>query len=368
MPDKLNDEPAAAPLAGGAPVGRMPEGPAPRRPSWLRAAIWSLVVLAAGVALGGAGYRLERSYLIKLPEATRTADGWRLTAQSGQELSGLGLNGSRLIWQDGASIEYLDTADGDLILLGPGAGMRVTWDPAVSDRYAVWFEAERQASLAARLVVYDTVTGRRWTNGEVGSIRSYPSLSGSLAVWCSAVTLGRPRILASFVGGERLIPVADGDGAPVVSGRLVVWARSWTGPFVASELPGGSRWSVSASLTGGKLTGLALAGRTLVWGQGSDAAGSGAVAAVDVDTGGQQTVASGVTGLAGPAYDGRTVVWAERAGAGFRVMGHRLGDSRPFLVAAVEDRVTEVAVSGETVAWIERAAGSFAIVVKRMPR
>ena len=147
-------------------------------------------MLAAGVALGGAGYRLERSYLIKLPEATRTADGWRLTARSGQELSGLGLNGSRLIWQDGASIEYLDTADGDLILLGPGAGMRVTWDPAVSDRYAVWFEAERQASLAARLVVYDTVTGRRWTNGEVGSVHSYPSLSGSLAVWCSALTAG----------------------------------------------------------------------------------------------------------------------------------------------------------------------------------
>ena len=133
----------------------------------------------------------------------------------------------------------MDTTDGDLVLLGPGAGMHVTWDPAVSDRYAVWFEAERQVSVAARLVVYDTVTGRRWTDGEVGSVRSYPALSGSLAVWCSAVTLGQPGILGSYVaGGEQLIPIADGDGAPVVSGGLVVWAQSWTGPFVAQRPPG----------------------------------------------------------------------------------------------------------------------------------
>jgi hypothetical protein len=352
-----------------------------RRPSWLRAAIWSLVILAAGAALGGAGYKYESSYLIKLPEATRTADGWRLAARSGQDLSGLGLDGSRLIWQDGASIEYMDTSDGDLILLGPGAGMSATWDPAVSDRYAVWFEAERQVSVAARLVVYDTVTGRRWTNGDVGSVRSYPALSGSLAVWCSAVTLGAPAILGSYVaGGEQLIPIADGNGAPVVSGSLVVWAQSWNGPFVASDVPGGSRWPVSTSMTGGKLTGLALSGRTLVWGQGSDASGSGVVAAVDVDGGAQQTVASGISGLVGPAYDGRTIVWAERVGdaptatdsahpyGGFRVMGRRLGDSGPFLVAEVADPVTEVAVSGDTVAWIQTAADSSVIVLKGVPR
>jgi hypothetical protein len=341
-----------------------------RRPSWLRAAFWSLVVLVAGAALGGAGYRFERSNAIQLPEATRTADGWRLTAHPGHDLSGLGLNGSRLLWQDGASIEYMDTTDGHLILLGPGAGMRVTWDPAVSDRYAVWFEAERQASIAARLVVYDTVTGRRWTGEEVGSVRSYPALSGSLAVWCSAVEYGRPGILGAYVGGgERLISIADGDGAPVVSGGLVVWAQSWAGPFVAREIPGGSSWPVSASLTSGKLTGLALSGRTLVWGQEGKESGSGVVAAVDVDGGGRRILASGITGLAGPSYDGRTVVWGEKTATGSRVMARRLGSGDGFVVAEVAGAVTEVAVSDDTAAWIQHSdASHYIVILKKLPR
>ena len=173
---------------------------------------------------------------------------------------------------------------------------------------------------------------------------------------------GAPAILGSYVaGGEQLIPIADGNGAPVVSGGLVVWAQSWSGPFVASDIPSGSKWPVSTSMTGAKLTGLALSGRTLVWGRVSDASGSGVVAAVDVDGGAQQTVASGISGLVGPSYDGRTIVWAERVGdaptaidsahpyGGFRVMGRHLADSRPFLVAEVADPVTEVAVSGDTV-------------------
>ncbi len=379
MPDDLTPPPSAPAASGrGAPPAppQVAAGTATaggdrlaRRPSWLRAAIWSLVVLAAGTVLGGAGYRLERSYLFELPQATRTDGAWRLAARSGQELSGLGLNGSRLIWQDGASIEYMDTTDGDLILLGPGAGMRVTWDPAVSDRYAVWFEAERQVSVAAELVVYDTVTGRRWSDGDVGSVRSFPALSGSLAVWCSAVKLGQPRILGSYVaGGEQLIPITAGDGAPVVSDGLVVWAQSWTGPFKAREIPGLSAVPVSASLTSGKLTGLALSGRTLVWGQESSAAGSGVVAAVDVDGGRQQTVASGITGLDGPSYDGKTVVWSETTAAGSRVMARRLGSGDASIVAAVDAAVTEVAVSGGTVAWIQHTGGSYEIVLRGLPR
>ena len=61
------------------------------------------------------------------------------------------------------------------------------------------------------------------------------------------------------------------------------------------------------------------------------------VAACDVDAGQTVTMASGLSGLAGPSYDGRTVVWAERVGdapqvptyAGYRVMGRRLAAARP---------------------------------------
>ena len=126
---------------------------------------------------------------------------------------------------------------------------------------------------------------------------------------------------------------------------------------------------MAADLTDGKLTGLALAGRTLVWGQSSGASGSGVVAAVDVDGGGTKTLASDLTGLAGPAYDGRTVVWGESTADGGRVMGRRLGGGPPFVVAEVGGDVDEVAVSGDTVAWIESSDGArHAIVTARLPQ
>ncbi len=246
--------------------------------------------------------------------------------------------------------------------------MRTTWDPAVGDRYAVWFEAEREASLAAQAVAYDTESGRRWTLAEVGSVRSYPAISGDVAVWCSARTIGAPTINGARVGSGEAFEVAAGDGAPVVSGGLVVWATGWTGPFVAGDVVTGTTWPVSASLTGGRLTAIALAGRTLVWGQG-EADGSGVVAAVDVDGGATTTLASGISGLAGPSYDGRTVVWAEQTASGDRVMGRRLGEADAFVVAEADGAVTEVAVSGATVAWIQRTGGStYAVIVTRLPR
>jgi hypothetical protein len=360
--------PAAPPVANGT-AAAAGGGPS-RRPSWLRAAVWSLVILAAGTALGAAGYRLERTYLVQPPSVLKTAGDWHLSARPGHDLSGLGLSGRRLIWQDGASIEYLDLDEGTVRLLGPGAGMRATWDPAISTRYAVWFEAERPASVAAQAVAYDTVSGRRWTLGTVGSVRSFPALSGDLAVWCSAVRLGRPQILGARIGGTWAIPIADGDGAPVVSGGLVVWASSWTGPFVAKDITSGVSWPVAASLTSGKLTGMALGGSTLVWGQAGTQIGSGVVAAVDVDGGGgQQTIASGVTGLAGPSYDGKTVVWAESSASGSRVMARLPNSGAAVVVARVDGAVTEVAVSDGTAAWIEKDAGSsYSIVVRRLPR
>ena len=166
MPDELTgrpgrsageaaEAPPAPPPVSSAPTPRSPGRPQ-RRPSWLRALLVSLAIVAAGAALGAAGYRVERSHWVQTPAVERTSDGWRLTARTGHELSGLGLNGPHLIWQDGASIEFLDLDKGHVLLLGPGPGLRSTWDPAVGERYAIWFEAERQASLAAQAIAYDT--------------------------------------------------------------------------------------------------------------------------------------------------------------------------------------------------------------------
>ena len=352
--------PASAAKAGGGP---------PRRPSWLRAALFSLVVLAAGTALGAAGYRLEHTLSLQPPDLVRTADGWHISAHQGREFSGLALSGTKLLWQNGAAIEYLEVGSGRLRLLGPGPGMRTTWDPAVGERYAIWFEAERQSSLAARAVAYDTQTGRRWTVTEIGSVRSYPAISGDIAVWCSARQIGVPSINGVRIGSGETLDVAPGSGAPVVSGGLVVWATSWTGPFVAEELASGNSWPVTATLASGRLTGMALAGRTLVWGQATDAGGSGVVATAGVDGGGAATLASGVTGLSGPAYDGRTVVWGEKTASGGRVMGRRSGSGDVFVIADVGGVVKEVGVSGDTVAWIEASGrSSYSLVVRGLPQ
>lgn len=387
MPDELTERhgPAAgfvatpAPLTPAAPAEGAGSRP-PRRPSWLRAALVSLAVVAVGAALGGAGYRFERTHSVRPPTIERAGGGWTITALQGREFSGLGLNGPHLLWQDGASIEYIDLEIGAIRLLGPGPGMHTTWDPAVGPRYAVWFEAEREASIAAEAVAYDTRTGRRWTVADAGAVRSYPAISGDVAVWCSARQLGAPSINGVRVGSGQLFDVAAGTGAPVVSGGLVVWATTWTGPFVAGNVGGGSTWPVAATLTRGRLTGIALAGRTLVWGQAPDEAGTGVVACIDVDAGGTTTLAAGLAGLAGPAYDGRTVVWAERFGdppeavpsshpfGGFRVMGRRLGGGPAFLIAEVAGAVSEVAVSGGVAAWIASDAGRYWIETARLPQ
>ncbi len=391
MPDDLtgpraapDPAPAAQPLtptaSPGAPAANRAGARPPRRPSWLRAVLFSLVVLTAGAALGAAGYRLERTYSVRPPGITRTGDGWTIIGPHQHEFSGLGLDGPRLIWQDGASIEYVHLGEGTVRLLGPGPGMYTTWDPAIGPRYAVWFEAERSSSIAVQAVAYDTQTGRRWTVADIGSARSYPSISGDVAVWCSARTIGVPSINGVRVGGGEAFEVAPGSGAPVVSGGLVVWAATWTGPFVAADLVGGTTWPVAADLTRDRLTGIALAGRTLVWGQGTDQTGSGVVAAVGVDGGGTTTLASGLSGLAGPAFDGTTVVWAQRVGdppkaggsahpfGGFRVMGRRLGGGPAFLIAEVAGTVSEVAVSGDVAAWIASGGGSSWIQTRRLPR
>ena len=353
----------------GAPPGLAPGGRPPRRPSWLRAALYSLIVLVAGAALGAAGYSYEHGRFVQTATVERTADGWSLTARSYRELSGLGLYGEHLIWQDGASVEYMDLDRGKVLLLGPGPGMRTTWDPAVGERYAVWFEAERSESVAAQAVAYDTQTGRRWKLGDIGSVNSYPAISGELVVWSSSMDIGEPAVWGARIHGEWGFPIAPGYGAPVVSGGLVVWATSWTGPFVAEEVASGASWPVAASMGDGRLTGLALSGRELVWGQSADAERTGVVAVADVDSGVTTALALDVTGLAGPSYDGRTAVWGEKTADGGRVMARRPGAGDAFFVAETDGAVVELAVSGERVAWIEHAdGGAWRIVVAGLPQ
>jgi hypothetical protein len=205
-------------------------------------------------------------------------------------------------------------------------------------------------------------------------VYSCPSLSGDIAVWCSARTIAAPAVAGVRIGSKKTLEVAAGYGAPVVSGGLVVWATSDTGPFAARGLSGGEPGPVAVGLSRGRLTAIALAGRTLVWGQTTGAGSAGVIATADVDGGDTRTVAAGVAGLAGSAFDGTTVLWAERDGgaspasAQYRVMGRRLGGGTALVVARVQGSVSEVAVSGHTAAWITSSRGIPIIETKELPR
>lgn len=381
MPDELTDGwlgPLSVERSGGGTPPPLSGGPdraavtggggRTRRPSWLRALLVSLVIIASGAACGAAAYRLERSLGVQPPTVEQTADGWRITARRQREFSGLALYGDRLVWQNGAAIELLELDTGRLRLLGPGPGMRATWDPAVGERYAVWFEAERRDSPSARAVVYDTHSGRRWTLAEIGSVLSYPALSGDAAVWCSTRAVHSPSINGVWIGDGIAFEVAPGRGEPVIDDGVVVWATDRIGPLVAAELASGTTWPVAAGLTRGRFTGLALAGRTVVWGQTPTAREPGRVAAIDVDGGDTTVLARGAHRLCGPAFDGRTVVWGERGPDGDRIMACRL-DGPTFTVAAVAGDLVEVAVSDARVAWIAATAPArYEIVVARLPQ
>ncbi len=379
MSDPCGGEPPPPPLAAGPPAGSpAPERPAgseggrgrPRsRPSWLRAGLVSILVLLVGAVLGTAWFRMERAYSLRPPAVAETTDGWRVIGGPGRRFSGLALNGPRLLWQNGPSIEYLDLTSGKLRLLGPGPGMRSTWAPAVGERYAVWFEADRTGGLAAQVVAYDTGSGRRWPLADIGSVYSYPAVSGETAVWCAAAKIGEPRLGGALISTGAPFDIAPEYGTPVVSDGLVVWARGPSGPFTARELSGGRPWSVAAGTPGGELTGFALAARALVWGQVTPGGDSGSILAAPVDGGEAQAVATGVAGLVGPAFDGRTVVWAERDddASAYRIRGRRLADGPAFTIAAVPGPVTDVAVSGDVAAWLATAGGGALVETTELP-
>lgn len=383
MPDDLTGH-GARPEPDAHPPAEPPSTRPPRRPSWRRAALVSLAILAAGATLGTAWYRQERGHDLALPTIERTSSGWRIAVRSPHDVSGLDMDGSRLVWQQGLAIEYADLQGGEVRLLGPGPGMHEGWAPSLQGRYAVWLEAKEQASTAEQVIAYDTSPGRRWTLAEADP-GTCPSVSGDIVVWCSNAEDGEATLHGVRIGSGRAFEVALGAGTPaldagtadlcasVVSGTLVVWATEH-GPFTVTELASGVSRPVIASLSSGWLTGVALAGRTLVWGQATAEPRSGVVAAVDVDGGGTIKLVDGLTGLTGPAYDGRTAVWAQQTSSGYRVMGcrvvgRRIREAGPFVIAVVDGEVGQVAVSGNLVAWIERSRGSTRnIVIMELPK
>jgi hypothetical protein len=363
VPEPLTGDGAApAPPRVAAPLGANPE--AARHTSEARALLFATLVLLVGIALGAAGYFVERGMSTWRPEITRTASGWRIAQAHRVPLSAMALGGDSLVWGSGPSIIAMDLRSGRLKLLGPGPASRATWDPAASRRYVVWFEAESVSAGEASAWVYDSATRRRRQLAALDSVLSLPSASGNLVAWCCTTNdEGAPSIVTVDIATGEESVVAPEYGEPVLDGGLVTWPTHM-GPtgmpaaWALVDLSLGRRWSLvpAATLPNADFVGYDLSGRTLVWGQTDPASGRGRVVAQNVDDGAASVVAEVTDGAvlsSAPAIDGALVVWAETpaTAGGSRVMGRRLGGPA-FLVRAVEGSVLSTMVSGDTVAWL----------------
>jgi len=364
--------PVAPPLSSGAE--------AKPHPSEARALLLTALVLLAGVALGAAGFFVERGMSTWRPEVTRTANGWRVVQAHRPPLGGLALGGDDLVWGCGPSIVLMDLTSGRLKLLGPGPASRTTWDPAASQRYVVWFEAAGTSAGEASAWVYDSATRRRRQLATLGDVLSLPSASGSRAAWCTTTRGGGPGIVAVDIPSGEKISVAPEYGVPVIDGDLVTWPTR-TGPtgmpaaWALVDLAQDRRWAMvpAATLGNAHFLGYDLSGRTLVWGETDPASGRGRVVAQNVDDGAGSVVAE-VTGgaslTAAPSIDGDLVVWAEALAAanGSRVMGRRLGGGPSFIVRDVDGRVLSTAAGGDTVAWLAQHGQTTFIETAKAPR
>jgi hypothetical protein len=380
VPEPLTGDGAApAPPRVAAPLDANAE--TPPRTSEARALLFAALVLLVGMALGGAGFFLERSMSTWRPEITRTASGWRIAQAHRVPLSAMTLGGDNLAWGCGPSIIVMDLRSGRLKLLGPGPASRATWDPAASRRYVVWFEAEGTSAGEASAWVYDAATRRRRHLAALGSVLSLPSASGNLTAWCSTTKdEGAPSIVTVDMTTGKESVVAPEYGKPVLDGGLVTWpthmgSTGMPAAWALVDLSQGRRWSLvpATTLRNADFVGYDLSGRTLVWGQIDPASRRGRVVAQNVDDGAASVVAE-VTDGAGlssaPAIDGALVVWAETpaiAGSS-RVMGRRLGGGPAFLVRAVEGSVLSMAISGDTIAWLAQRGNTTFIETVKVPR
>jgi hypothetical protein len=342
----------ASPLSSGA--GTKPHV------SEARALLLTALVLIAGVALGVAGFFVERGMSTWRPEIKRTASGWRVVQTHGAPFSGMALGGDTLVWASDPSIVLMDLRSGRLKLLGPGPLVQATWDPAVSQRYVVWFEAAATSAGEGSAWVYDSATRRR---------RQLATTLG-----------GGPGIVAVDIPTGEQFSVAPENGEPVIDGNLVTWPKR-TGPtgmpaaWALVDLARDRRWSIvpAATLRNAHFLGCDLSGRTLVWGETDPASGRSRVVAQNVDDGVGSVVAEmsgGAALISAPSIDGDLVVWAETlaAATGTRVMGRRLGGGPSFIVREVGDGVLSTAVGGDTVAWLAQHGQTSSIETAKVPR
>jgi hypothetical protein len=362
------DATVASPGTTAPPLGPPGSAPAQRRlDPRLRAFLVSLIVLAAGAALGTGGFLVEQSRATWRPQVAAAGSGWRISTSHGQRLGAAALGGDKLVWDAGAFTLLTDLATGRSRLLGAAALGGNATEPAASDRYAVWMETQPGAQAGTIVWGYDMDNGRRMRlDGAAGVDRS-PVVAGSTAVWASQLTGGQGWLVqgVDIPSGRALqlatTPVADD---LVAGGTLAAWVSRRTTvmapPVITvADLAGDLRREVApyTDAQGGRLIAFTPAGRSLLWARSTGEA-SDQIVSFDVDTGAARVVAS-APGVRALAAAGDLIVWAEGAPAGGgRVVGLRLGTGAPYVSTQAVDAPFVIAeVSGGAITDVYAGAG-----------
>lgn len=335
-------------------VGPATSDPPPAREH--RAVLAALLVLVVGALLGAALFFVEQRFTGDRPLLERTEDGWRVASRGTRPFTGMSLAGSRVAWQQGSLIRLLDLESGKLRVLGPGFENRATWEPAASERFVVWFEAESRLMTSGEVWMYDLSSGRRRRVGDTGEVASYPSASGARVVWLEGATDTSLTLqvlhLDTMVRTELPAPY----GEPLLSGDRVALriraGRSGEAVQAIELVDGRTRVAVPPAPQGHSLGGVGISGTRVAWGWTDVTTAVTRVYARSLDDA-QTTEVAAATGVTGPAIDGVLVVWAQaEKGGGARIMGRRLDGAPAFPIATSELTLRQIAVSAGTVAWL----------------
>ncbi len=341
---------------------------------WRRSLLLALLVVAAGVVLGAAGFAVERRVAYWEPSVAATpTGGWSIAGNAGLRPVAPVLADGRLVWGQGHNTCVLDLDSGDPHVVGVAPRGISAWPPAADGHRVAWLETPHDAAPggSAHLWAYDAEGGRRLSFA-VASGATSVAVDGDLVVWLDE---GRaPRVCALDLSTDRRSELAEGQGiaGPVLaSDGLVGWLRR--------GVEGGGPWAVLRDVATGELATVRLAadgsgagvgdvqlrGRILLWTVRSVATTT--VMAYDVRAGVSSVVAGG--DVESPATDGELVVWAaggESTGSSV-VRGRRLGGAE-FQVRRLAAWPTSLAVGDGWLAWSLDGGASPSLQAERIGR
>lgn len=326
-------------------------------PSWRKALLQALLVLAAGAAVGAAGFATEQRLHVWEPAVASTATGgWLVTGSPTLRPVAPVVVGGRLAWRQGRNLCLLDLLSGEPRVIGVAPrGVTIT-APAADGDLVAWLETPQgvASSRPAHLWVYEAKRRRRQSFA-VGPRAASPAVDGGRVAWFNGGRVPDVRALDVATGRRSTIVEGPSTAGPVVAGGgYVGWLR-WGGVrraprVVVSE--GATEKPVVVRLAEDEASGVAdiqMRRGVLLWSVRRGLATT--IVAYDVRSRRRTTVAAGV--VAAAATDGKLVVWATPADGSpeWVILGSRIRGDRPAEIARLTSAPTSLAVGDGWLAW-----------------